>query len=88
MTRGGIYGEIKSEHEKNPKGFPEGSCYILPYIQIAVIIQTLLISKSYTYNEEIRNRIDPVENSVGAALGNTDGQESNTRKVKFQYHPF
>ena len=33
----------------------------------------------------IRVRIDPVENSVVAALGNTHGQESNTRRVKIQY---
>ena len=32
--------------------------------------------------------IDPVENSVVAALGNTHVQESNTRRVKFQYYPF
>ena len=32
--------------------------------------------------------IDPVENSVVAALGNTYGQESNTRRVKFQYYTF
>ena len=29
-------------------------------------------------------RIDPVENSVVAALGNKHGQDSNTRRVKFQ----
>ena len=34
-------------------------------------------------NEAIRFRIDPVENSVAAALGNTHGQESNTRRVNF-----
>ena len=33
-------------------------------------------------------RIDPVENSVVAALGNTYGQESITRRVEFQYYPF
>ena len=32
--------------------------------------------------------IDPVENSVVAALWNTHGQASNTTRVKFQYHPF
>ena len=36
----------------------------------------------------MRLRIDPVENSVVAALGNTLGQESNIRKVKFQCYPF
>ena len=39
-------------------------------------------------DEAISFRIDPVENSVVAALGNTYGQESNTRRVKFQYNPF
>ena len=39
-------------------------------------------------DEAIRVRIDPVENSVVAALGNIHGQESNTRRVTFQYHPF
>ena len=34
--------------------------------------------------EPIRVRIDPLENSVVAALGNTHGQESNTRRV-FQW---
>ena len=34
-------------------------------------------------DEAIRVHIDPVENSVVVALGNT--QESNTRKVKFHY---
>ena len=33
-------------------------------------------------------RIDPVENSVAEALGNTHGQESNTRTNTFQYYPF
>ena len=33
-------------------------------------------------------RIDPVENSIGSALENTHGQESNTGRVKFQYYPF
>ena len=31
---------------------------------------------------------DPVENFVVAALGNTPDQESNTKRVKFQYSPF
>ena len=31
----------------------------------------------------IRVRIDPVENSVVAALGNTHGQESNTKSFFF-----
>ena len=39
-------------------------------------------------DEGIRVRIDPVENSVVASLGNINCQESNTRKVKFQYDPF
>ena len=39
-------------------------------------------------DEPIRVRIDPVDNSVMAALGNTCGQESNTRRSKFQYLPF
>ena len=39
-------------------------------------------------DEAIRVRIDPVENSVVAALGKTHGQESNTKRVKFQYYPF
>ena len=33
-------------------------------------------------DEAIRVRIDPVENSVVAELGNTHDQESNTRRVK------
>ena len=48
MTRGGIYGEIKPDHEGNPERFPEGSGYISPYILTSVIIQTFSISKSYT----------------------------------------
>ena len=32
-------------------------------------------------------RIDPVENFVLLALGNTPGQESNTIRVIFQYYP-
>ena len=39
-------------------------------------------------DEGIRVRINPIENSVVAALGNTHGQESNTRRVKFQNYPF
>ena len=39
-------------------------------------------------DEAIRVCIDPVENSVVATLGNTHGQESNTRRVKFQYYNF
>ena len=39
-------------------------------------------------DEAIQVRIVPVENSVVAALGNTHVQESNTRRVKFQYYPF
>ena len=43
----------------------------------------------YPVDEAIRVRIDPVENYVVAALGNTHGQYmSNTRRVKFQYYPF
>ena len=36
-------------------------------------------------DEAIRVHIDPVQNYVVAALGNTHGQKSNTRRVKFQY---
>ena len=32
--------------------------------------------------------IDPVDNSVVAALGNIHGQEINIRRGKFQYYPF
>ena len=39
-------------------------------------------------DEAIRVRIDPVKNSVVAALGNMHGQESNTGRVKFQNYPF
>ena len=39
-------------------------------------------------DEAIWVRIDPVENSVVAALGNIHGQESNTRRIKFLYYPF
>jgi hypothetical protein len=39
-------------------------------------------------DEAIWVRIDSVENSFVAALGNTHGQESDTRRVKFQYYPF
>ena len=41
---------------------------------------------SFPVDEAIRVRIDPVENSVLAALGSTHGQESNTGIVKFQYY--
>ena len=34
------------------------------------------------------NLLGSVEDSVMAALGNTQGQESNIRRVKFQYYPF
>ena len=33
-------------------------------------------------------RIDPIEDSVVAALGNTHGQESNNKRDKFQYNTF
>ena len=39
-------------------------------------------------DEAILVGIDPVENSVVAAPGNIHGEESNTRRVKFQYYPF
>ena len=39
-------------------------------------------------DEAIWVRIDPVKNFVVAALGNIHGQESNTRRLKFQYNPF
>jgi hypothetical protein len=39
-------------------------------------------------DEAIRVCIDPVEDSVVAALGNTHGQESNNKSVKFQYYTF
>ena len=85
-----------------PKGFPEGSGYISPYIPTWVKIQTFSISKSYTSSIVLPGRaileelilcigldpVHPVENSVVAALGNIHGQESITRRVKFQYHPF
>ena len=55
-------------------------------------VSVLLWEEGYTFpycpvDEAIRVRIDPVENSVVAALGNRHGQESNTRRVKFQYYP-
>ena len=34
------------------------------------------------------DNVDPVENSIMAVLRNIHGQESNTRRVKFQYYPF
>ena len=39
-------------------------------------------------DEAILVRIDPVENSVVAALGNIHGEDSNTTRVKVQYYPF
>ena len=50
--------------------------------QLGYIFLYCLVAKA------IRVRIDPIENSVVAEPGNTHGQESNTRKVKFQYCPF
>ena len=47
--------------------------YIFPYFPV---------------DEAIRVRIDRVENSVVAALGNMHDQESNTRRAKFQYYHF
>ena len=60
-----------------------------------LIVNSLYGSDSWGYiflycpvDEAIQVCIDPVENSVVAALGNTHGQESNTRRVKFQSYPF
>ena len=39
-------------------------------------------------DEAIWVPMDPVENSVVAAVGNTHGQERNTGRVKIQYYPF
>ena len=38
-------------------------------------------------DESLQVGIDPLENYVVAALGNTHGQESNIRRGKFQYYP-
>ena len=111
MTRGGIYSDIKGEHERNPKAGTQG---ISRGPRLYFIIQTFSISKSYTssivlpgraileelilriglaagaifpycpVDEAIRVRIDPVDNSVVAGLGNTHGQVSNIRRVKFK----
>ena len=94
-ARGKYQGQI-------PK-FPEGSVYISPYILTRVIIQTFSISKSHTSSivlpcrailKELIFHISnvgpyrPSENSAVAALGNTHAQESNARKVKYQYYSF
>ena len=48
----------------------------------------VIFSQYCPVDEAIRVRIDPVENSVLGVLGNINGQESNTRILKFQYYPF
>ena len=47
-----------------------------------------IFSRNCPVDEAIWVHIEPVENSAEAALGNTQGQECNTRRVKFQYYPF
>ena len=56
------------------EGFPEGSRYISPYIATGVTIQKFSIFKSHTSSIVL----------PGMAIL----EESNTRRVKFQYNPF
>ena len=54
-----------------PKGFPEGSGYISPYILTSVIIQTLSISKSYTSSIVLPGRaiLEELILRIGLAAG-------------------
>ena len=58
------------------------SCFSVLVWQLVYIFPYCPVGKA------IRVRMDQVENSVVAALGNTHGQDSNTKRVKFQYYPF
>ena len=65
------------------------SSIVLPGGEIlAELILGIGLAPKCPLDEAIRVRIDPVENSVVGTLGNTHGQESNTKRVKFQYYPF
>ena len=57
------------------------SCFSVLVLQLGYIFPHCPV------DETIRVRIDPVENSAVAELGNTHFEESNTRKIKFQYYP-
>ena len=69
--------------------------YFTPYLRSAMVRFPLPSQLYWAYifpycpvDEAIGIRIDPVENSVVAALGITHGQESNTGRAKVQYYPF
>ena len=63
MTKGGIYSEIKAEHEGNPKAGARGISW--------VIIQTSLISKTYTSSIVLLGRaiLEELILSIGLAAG-------------------
>ena len=74
MTRGGIYGEMHPEPEGNPEGRAQR------------VSQGLRLY--FTVDKAIWIRMDPLDNSAVAALENTHGQESNTKRGKFQHYTF